>query len=74
VVDFVNESLVSNGKVPFYGLYNNSLLSRSWLNDDKTILLSTPQGGSVHTFAVDTGNTFNITNLQFCGTKYLKKS
>lgn len=51
--------------MPFYGLYNSSLLSRSWLNDDKTILLSTPQGGSVHTFAIDTGNTFynKFTNI-----------
>jgi len=27
------------------------------MNDDKTIVLSTPQGGSIHTFAIDTGNS-----------------
>lgn len=44
--------------MPFYGLYNQSLGIRCWLNDDKTLLLSTPQGGSIHSFAIDTGNDF----------------
>lgn len=59
MVDFVNESIqVDNGQLSFYGLYNQAILRRSWLNDNKTILLSTPQGGSLHTFAIDTGNNF----------------
>ncbi|XP_050434308.1 acylamino-acid-releasing enzyme-like isoform X1 [Adelges cooleyi] len=54
LVDIVNNTLEINGKqVPFYGLYNQTLPQRCWLNDDKTILLSTPQGGSIHTFAID---------------------
>lgn len=63
VVDFVDDSLlVNNGQVTFYGLFNDSLLNRSWLNDNKTLILSTPQGGSVHTFAIDTGNILNLAN------------
>ncbi|VVC32928.1 Peptidase S9, prolyl oligopeptidase, catalytic domain,Alpha/Beta hydrolase fold [Cinara cedri] len=56
VVDFVdNQTVIANNKeVPFYGLYNQAILRRSWLNDNKTLLLSTPQGGSIHTFAIDT--------------------
>lgn len=61
VVDFVdNLLLINNGQVRFYGLYNDSLLSRSWLNDNKTLILSTPQGSSIHTFAIDTGNILNL--------------
>lgn len=41
--------------MPFYGLYNLAIPKRSWLNDDKTLLLSTPQGGSLHAFAINTG-------------------
>ncbi|KAL4112560.1 hypothetical protein QTP88_016318 [Uroleucon formosanum] len=55
VVDFDNKILqVNHEQLPFYGLYNQGIPSRSWLNDDKTIVLSTPQGGSIHTFAIDT--------------------
>ncbi|CAH1722220.1 unnamed protein product [Aphis gossypii] len=55
VVDFDNKILqVNNEQLPFYGLYNQAIPKRSWLNDDKTIVLSTPQGGSIHTFAIDT--------------------
>jgi acylaminoacyl-peptidase len=55
VVDFDNKILqVNHEQLPFYGLYNQAIPSRSWLNDDKTIVLSTPQGGSIHTFAIDT--------------------
>ncbi|KAF0709143.1 acylamino-acid-releasing enzyme-like isoform X3, partial [Aphis craccivora] len=55
VVDFDNKILqVNNEQLPFYGLYNQAIPRRSWLNDDKTIVLSTPQGGSIHTFAIDT--------------------
>lgn len=56
-MDFDEKILqVNNEQLPFYGLYNQAIPSRCWLNDDKTIVLSTPQGGSVHTFAIDTGN------------------
>ncbi|XP_003247213.1 acylamino-acid-releasing enzyme isoform X2 [Acyrthosiphon pisum] len=55
VVDFDTKILqVNDEQLPFYGLYNQGIPSRSWLNDDKTIVLSTPQGGSIHTFAIDT--------------------
>ncbi|XP_060833609.1 acylamino-acid-releasing enzyme-like isoform X2 [Rhopalosiphum padi] len=55
VVDFDNKILqVDNEQLPFYGLYNQTIPSRSWLSDDKIIVLSTPQGGSIHTFAIDT--------------------
>lgn len=64
VVDFVDDSLlVNNRQIPFYGLYNDSLLSRCWLNDNKTLILSTPQDCSIHTFAIDTGNVLNLANL-----------
>lgn len=57
VVDFYNQKIqVDKDQVLFYGLYNQTIPRRSWLNDNKTLLLSTPQGGSVHTFAIDTGN------------------
>jgi len=57
VVDYDNKTIhIGKEQMPFYGLYNQSIPKRSWLNDDKTILMSTPQGGSVHTFAIDTGN------------------
>lgn len=57
MVDFDNQTLkVDEEQVPFYGLYNQTIPTRSWLNDNKTLLMSTPQGGSVHTFAIDTGN------------------
>eukprot|EP00102_Acyrthosiphon_pisum_P011826 XP_008180714.1 PREDICTED: acylamino-acid-releasing enzyme-like [Acyrthosiphon pisum] len=55
VVDFDNKILqINHEQLPFYGLHNRRIPSRSWLNDDKTIVLSTPQGGSIHTFAIDT--------------------
>ncbi|XP_029343702.1 acylamino-acid-releasing enzyme-like isoform X1 [Acyrthosiphon pisum] len=58
VVDFDNKILqINHEQLPFYGLHNRRIPSRSWLNDDKTIVLSTPQGGSIHTFAIDTGNS-----------------
>lgn len=61
MVDFDNKTLqVGNEQIPFYGLFNQSIPKRSWLNDDKTLLISTPQGGSVHPFAIDTGNRCNI--------------
>lgn len=58
MVDYVdNQTFINNNEVmPFYGLYNQAIPKRSWLNDNKTLLLSTPQGGSIHTFAIDTGN------------------
>lgn len=64
MVDTVDESSqIENGFMPFYGLYNDTLPKRCWLNDDKTIILSTPQGCSMHSFAVDTGNIFLIVYL-----------
>lgn len=60
MVDFNNQTLqVNNEDVTFYGLYNQGIPRRSWLNDDKTLLLSTPQGGSIHSFAIDTGNIYS---------------
>lgn len=57
MVDFDDQTLkVDKEQIPFYGLYNQAIPRRSWLNDNKTLLMSTPQGGSVHTFAIDTGN------------------
>ncbi|XP_022176208.1 acylamino-acid-releasing enzyme-like isoform X1 [Myzus persicae] len=58
VVDFDNQILPNtfdcNEQLPFYGLYDQAIPKNCWLNDDKTIVLSTPQGGSIHTFAIDT--------------------
>ncbi|XP_060834032.1 acylamino-acid-releasing enzyme-like isoform X2 [Rhopalosiphum padi] len=55
VVDYYNKILqVDNEQLPFYGLYDQAIPKKCWLNDDKTIVLSTPQGGSIHTFAIDT--------------------
>ncbi|XP_025201669.1 acylamino-acid-releasing enzyme-like [Melanaphis sacchari] len=59
VVDFDNKILqFNNENLPFYGLYDQAIPNRSWLNDDKTIVLSTPQGGSIHTFAIDTESKY----------------
>uniref|UniRef100_A0A2S2QBH8 Acylamino-acid-releasing enzyme n=1 Tax=Sipha flava TaxID=143950 RepID=A0A2S2QBH8_9HEMI len=66
VIDIIKDSFnlkVNNDIMPFYGLYNQKLEIRCWLNDDKTLLLSTPQGGSIHSFAIDTGNDF--TSLKY---------
>jgi len=72
VVDIVNEvSQIENGCMPFYGLYNDTLPKRCWLNDDKTILLSTPQGCSMHPFAIDTGNNFTLLFLNNLQTVFL---
>ncbi|CAI6373921.1 unnamed protein product [Macrosiphum euphorbiae] len=63
VVDFDNRILHNtdyyNEQLPFYGLYDhlypiNIIPRNCWLNDHKTLVLSTPQGGSMHTFAIDT--------------------
>ncbi|XP_050543366.1 acylamino-acid-releasing enzyme-like isoform X1 [Daktulosphaira vitifoliae] len=55
VVDIENKFLDISGKqLPFYGLYNQTFPQRCWLNDQKTIVISTPQGGSIHTYAIDT--------------------
>lgn len=72
MVDYIKESVhINNGKVLFYGLFNDAIISRSWLNDDKTILLSTPQGGSMHTFAINTGNTYKYYKIICWKSKFL---
>lgn len=58
VVDIVQESVTTSNGQQFYGIYSQSLPSRCWLPDNKTLVLNTIQRASLKPYLVDIGIVF----------------
>ncbi|BES97341.1 acylpeptide hydrolase [Nesidiocoris tenuis] len=64
VVDIVDKSILTANGEPFFGIYSTDL-GNFWLNDNKTIVISTSQRASIRSYAIDIDSS-QITDITGC--------